>query len=132
MNAASAEAELIGLHDRFCKGFSERRPDLVLGTVADTSNLVVVTSEDAVLRGFDDLGAFLERYAAGATTYSWAWDRRNAATFDTWGCLLAVGTETASGESGMHLTPYRMTLVAAPYDDRWVLVQVHGSSPHHA
>ena len=132
MNAANAEAELFDLHDRFCRGFAERLPAVVLATVSDTPDLVVVTSEQAILRGIEKLRAFLERYAAGPRTYSWSWDRRDTAISDGWGCLLAVGTEIASSEAEEHLTPYRMTLVAERTDDRWVLLQVHGSSPHHA
>ena len=127
---SSAQAELLEIHDRFCQGFADRRPDLVLKTVADTPELVVVTSEEALLHGAGELRAFLERYAAGPTTYSWTWDRRDATTSDSWGCLVAVGTEVASGEGGQHATPYRMTLVAERTDNRWVLLQIHGSSPH--
>ena len=127
---SSAEAELLDLHDRFCEGFGKRRPGFVLDTVANTSDLVVVTSEDALLRGIEELEAFLERYADGPTTYSWTWDRRDAVTLPTWGCLLAIGTERATSADGQTATPYRMTLVAERQNDRWALVQVHGSSPH--
>jgi hypothetical protein len=126
----SAKAELLDLHDRFCQGFADRRSDVVLETVADTADLVVVTSEDAILKGITELEAFLERYTGGSTTYSWTWDRRDAAVFDTWGSLLAIGTETANDESGQNSVPYRMTLVAKRLNDGWELIQVHGSSPH--
>lgn len=131
MSASSPEAELLDLHDRFCQGFADRAPDLVLDTVADAPELVVVTSEEALLRGASELRAFLERYVAGPTTYSWTWDRRDTATFETSGCLLAVGTETASGVGGQAEAPYRMTLVAERQSERWAIVQLHGSSPHH-
>ena len=128
----SSESELLALHDRFCQGFANRVPDSVLEAVTDSAKLAVVTSEEALLRGTDELRAFLERYAAGPTTYSWTWDRRDTATFETWGCVLAVGTERASTEEGEESTPYRMTLVAERLTDRWAIVQVHGSSPHQA
>lgn len=131
LSVSSPEAELLDVHDRFCRGFAERVPDLVLDTVADTPELVVVTSEDALLRGTGELKAFLERYAAGPITYSWTWNRSDVTASDSWGCLLAVGTETASGERGQHATPYRMTMVVERTDDRWAVLQVHGSSPHH-
>ena len=127
----SPEAELLDLHDRFCEGFAAREPSLVIDTVADTAELVVVTSEEALLRGSHEVRAFLERYVAGPTTYSWTWDRRDTATFGAWGCLLAVGTESASSAGGRKATPYRMTLVAELQTDGWRIVQVHGSSPHH-
>jgi len=132
LSISSAEAELLDLHDRFCEGFAQRRPEAVLETLANTPELVVVTSEEPLLRGSDEVRRFLGRYMAGPITYSWTWDRRDAATFDTWGCLLAIGTESGSGEGGPKSTPYRMTLVAERTDDRWTVVQVHGSSPHHA
>jgi len=132
LSVSSPEAELLALHDRFCRGFADRRPEFVLETVAASPELVVVTSEEPLLRGTDELRAFLERYVAGPTTYSWAWDRRDSAAFEMWGCLLAVGTETASGPEGREETPYRMTLVAERQPARWAITQVHGSSPHHA
>jgi hypothetical protein len=128
----SPESELCALHDRFCQGFADRDPGLVLETVTDSAKLAVVTSEEALLRGTAELRAFLERYAAGPTTYSWAWDRRDVATSEAWGFLLATGTERASNEEGEESTPYRMTLVAERQTERWAIVQVHGSSPHHA
>jgi hypothetical protein len=130
LSVGSVEDELLDLHDRFCEGFAERRADLVVGAVADTPELVVVTSEDSLVRGTGELRAFLTRYVAGPTTYSWTWERRDAMIADTWACLLAIGTEIASGKAGEQRTPYRMTLVAELQDDRWALVQVHGSSPH--
>jgi hypothetical protein len=128
---AGVDAELLALHDRFCGGFAAREPDAVLETVAVTPELVVVTSESPLIRGVDELRSFLEGYVAGPTTYSWSWERRDTATFDAWGCLLAVGTEHASGADAEESTPYRMTLVAERQPDRWAIVQVHGSSPHH-
>jgi hypothetical protein len=91
-----------------------------------------VTSESPLLRGVRELRSFLEGYVAGPATYSWSWERRDTATFETWGCLLAVGTEHASDAGTEESTPYRMTLVAERHADRWAIVQVHGSSPHHA
>ena len=127
----SPEAELLDVHDRFCQGFADRHPEQVLDTVADTPELVVVTSEEALLRGAPEVRGFLERYVAGPITYSWTWERRDTATFERWGCLLAVGTEFASSAGGQVATPYRMTMVAELQTERWAIVQVHGSSPHH-
>ena len=132
MNGASAEARLLELHDRFCAGFTDRRPELVLEAVADSPELVVVTSEDSLLRGTDELRAFLERYVAGPTAYSWTWDRRDTVASESWGRLLAVGTEAASSGTEQLLTPYRMTVIRERTNNGWALVQVHGSSPHHA
>ena len=86
IKGASA-AELLAVHDRFCQGFAKRDPEQVLATVADTPELVVVTSESALLRGAHELRSFLERYAAGPTTYSWTWDGRDTAAFATCGAV---------------------------------------------
>ena len=101
----SAEARLLALHDQFCQGFADRRPDLVLEVVVDNAGLVVVTSEESLLRGIEALEAFLQRYVNGDTTYSWTWDQRDVVCSDDWGCLLAVGTETASSQTAEHQTP---------------------------
>jgi len=89
-----------------------------------------VTSEEPVLRGPDGLRAFLERYVAGATSYSWVWESRHASIATDVAWLVALGTETATTAAAIHETPYRMTLVAERRSDTWRLVQVHGSSPH--
>ena len=46
------------------------------------------------------------------------------------GWLLAEGTETAAAGEGEEKHPYRMTMVCEKRAGRWLLVQVHGSSPH--
>ena len=101
-------------------------------TFAERDDIAVVTSEDAFLRGPAQLRAFLDDYASGSTRYSWRWDRREVAFAGPVACLLAVGTETAATAGHEHRTPYRMTLVAERAAGRWLLVQVHGSSPHGA
>ena len=130
MSARQAERELLDLHDRFCTGFARRDATAVLATVAERPDLVIVTSEEPLLRGLRELRAFLARYVAGPTTYSWAWDRRDTSISGDCAWMLAVGTETASTGAQKHLAPYRMTLVAERRAGRWFLVHVHGTSPH--
>jgi hypothetical protein len=93
--------------------------------------VVVVTSEQPILRGADELGSFLADYVRGATAYSWVWDDRQASVAGAFGWVLAVGTETATSETETRQTPYRMTLLAERIASAYQLVQVHGSSPHH-
>lgn len=131
MSAADGEREVLDLHERFCAGFAGRNAQAVLRTVAQRSDLVVVTSEEPVLRGAEQLVAFLERYVSGATSYSWLWDDREASVSGAVAWLVALGTETATTAAAIHRSPYRMTAVAERLADGWRLVQVHGSSPHH-
>jgi hypothetical protein len=48
------------------------------------------------------------------------------------GWILAQGTERVATEEAEEQHPYRMTLVCEKRDGRWLLQQVHGSSPHQA
>jgi hypothetical protein len=132
LRADETEAELFELHDRFCSGFSNRDPEAVLATVANGADLVIVTSEDALLEGTEQFRAFLAHYVEGPTTYSWSWDRRQGAVVGGIGLLLAIGTELAATADRRVETPYRMTLAAMRLAEEWVIVQVHASSPHHA
>jgi SnoaL-like domain len=91
----------------------------------------MVTSEDALLRGPDEIRAFLRRYERGSTMYSWTWERRSASAVGTVGWLLAEGWENVAEGDRQERHPYRMTMVCAKRDGRWLLLQVHGSSPHH-
>ena len=98
---------------------------------AEPAAVVMVTSEEALLRGPDELRAFLRRYVQGPTTYSWTWDRRGVSAAGTVGWLLAEGTESAAQSNREEKHPYRMSMICEKRDGRWLLLQVHGSSPHH-
>jgi ketosteroid isomerase-like protein len=124
------EAEVIEVLDRFCSGFASRDSDAVLSVCALEPDLIVVTSEEPLLRGPDELRAFLDRYLEGDTTYSWEWHGHDVSIAGSLAWLLAEGTETAASEEGVARHPYRMTMVLERGDDCWQARQVHGSSPH--
>ena len=115
----------------FCSGFAARDADAVMRLFAPDADLAMVTSEESLLRGPDEIAAFLQRYREGTTTYSWRWDRRDVSAAGPVGWLLAEGTETAAAEDREEKHLYRMSMVCENRDGRWLLVQVHGSSPQH-
>ena len=129
---AVTETELIAVLERFCSGFADRDAKAVMSVFGPhpDPDLVVVTSEEWLLRGPVELKRFLDRYVAGATTYSWQWDRHDVSRAGPVAWLLAEGIETAEAGGRLEQHPYRMTLVLKRREDRWVLLQVHGSSPH--
>jgi uncharacterized protein (TIGR02246 family) len=124
------EAELIGVLERFCSAFADRDAEAVIHLFVDDGDVVVVTSEEPLLRGAAELIGFLNRYVNGPTTYSWAWDRHDVAAAGSVAWLLAEGTETATSADHAERHPYRMTMVLERHSDHWLLRQVHGSSPH--
>ncbi|MCA1681196.1 MAG: nuclear transport factor 2 family protein [Actinobacteria bacterium] len=65
------EADLIDVLNRFCSAFADRDAEAVMRLCAAHPDLVVVTSEQPLLRGPVELRRFLARYAEGPTTYSW-------------------------------------------------------------
>ena len=127
---AHTEAELLSVLERFCSGFAAGNAELVVQLFAPDADIVMVTSEESLLRGPDEVGAFLHRYARGTTRYSWTWDRCDVSTAGAVGWLLAQGTETSATERREEQHPYRMSVVCEKRNGRWLLVQVHGSSPH--
>jgi uncharacterized protein (TIGR02246 family) len=132
MNAdAQTEAAMVGMLDSFCSAFQARDAEAVMPLFAPDPDVVVVTSEESILRGPDELQDFLRAYAQGPTTYSWIWDRLEVSTADAVAWLLAEGTETAATQDAEQKHPYRMTMVCEKRDEQWLLVQVHGSSPQH-
>ena len=124
------EAELIEVLDSFCSGFARRDPEAALRVCAPDLDLVVVTSEDPLLRGPAEFRRFLDRYVAGETTYSWEWDRHDVSSSGSVAWLLAVGTEIAASKDQVVRHPYRMTMVLEDLEGDWLIRQVHGSSPH--
>jgi ketosteroid isomerase-like protein len=97
--------------------------------LAPDADIVMVTSGEPLLRGPDEVRAFLDRYARGTTRHSWTRDRRDVSASGAVGWLLAEGTETAVAEEGEEQHPYRMSMVCEKRDGRWLLIQGHGSSP---
>ena len=128
---ASTEAELLQVLERFCSGFSLRDAEGVMQLFAPDADVVMVTSEEPLLRGPDEVRAFLRRYAQGTATYSWSWDRSDVSSAGRVGWLLAEGSETAATEDREETHPYRMSMVCEKRDDGWRLLHAHGSSPHH-
>lgn len=126
----ATELAMIDVLDRFCSAFTRRDPGGVMALCAADVDLVVVTSESAILRGQAELRPFLDRYAVGPTTYSWRWDSRDVSQAGDVAWLLATGRETAVTGQRRTEHPYRMTMVAQRRQDAWLLLQVHGSSPH--
>jgi uncharacterized protein (TIGR02246 family) len=125
------EAAMAGMLDRFCSAFQARDAEAAMRLFAPDPDIVVVTSEESLLRGPDEVQAFLRAYVQGPTTYSWTWDRLEVSSAGAVAWLLAVGTETAASSRGEQKHPYRMTILCEKRDERWLLLQVHGSSPHH-
>ena len=127
---AATEADLVSVLDRFCSGFAERDAQAVMSLFVPGPDVVVVTSEEPLLRGPDELRRFLARYVDGPTTYSWEWERHDLSTAGSVAWLLAEGTETAATAERVEQHPYRMTMVLERHEKRWLLSLVHGSSPH--
>ena len=124
------ETKLIGVLERFCSAFADRDADAVMHLLVPDGDVVVVTSEEPLLRGAAELVDFLDRYVRGPTTYSWEWDRHDIAIAGPVAWLLAEGTETATSADNVSRHRYRMTMVLERHGNRWLLRQVHGSSPH--
>ena len=129
---AATSDEVTGLLDQFCEALARRDVDGVLRLFVPGDNVTVVTSDDAVLRRRRDWEAFVGRYVSGVVTYSWEWERHTVAAAGGVAWLLAEGVETATQAGQVQRTPYRMTMVCTCRGGRWLIAQLHGSSPHHA
>jgi uncharacterized protein (TIGR02246 family) len=127
---AATETELLEVLERFCSAFADRDAEAVMRLFVRDPDVVVITSEEPLLRGPVELRRFLDRYVAGLTTYSWEWQRHDVSTAGAVAWLLAEGTENAATEHRVQQHPYRMTMVLERHEDRWLLRQVHGSAPH--
>jgi ketosteroid isomerase-like protein len=125
----ATRTELMGVLERFCSAFADRKADALMDLFVPDGDVVVVTSEEPLLRGATELQGFLDRYVDGPTTYSWEWDRHDVSAAGSVAWLLAEGTETAASVDHVERHPYRMTMVLERHRHRWLLRQVHGSSP---
>jgi SnoaL-like domain len=85
---AQTKAALLKILERFCTGFAARDPDSVMQLFVPDADVVMVTP---LLRGPDEVRAFLHRYAQGTTRYSWTWDRRDVSAAEAVGWLLVGG-----------------------------------------
>lgn len=131
MTVETAQIEVVRVLDAFCDAIARRDVGVVSDLFLPRDDVMVVTSEDAVLRDRGQLEAFLERYARSPTIYTWEWERSTVAIAGDVAWLLAEGIETAARPGGDVRTQYRMTMLCQQHDGRWRIAQAHGSSPHH-
>jgi ketosteroid isomerase-like protein len=94
---AQTEAAALEMLERFCSGFAARNADALIGFFAPDADIVAVSSEEALLRGPEELRGFFQRYAHGLTAYSWTWDRHDVSAAGDVAWLLAEGTEKPRG-----------------------------------
>jgi uncharacterized protein (TIGR02246 family) len=125
----SGEKAALRILEDFCSGFARRDAEGVMELFADDPDIMVVTSEESVLRGPDELRGFLRSYARGQTAYSWSWGQRHVVIGDGCAWLVAEGHETVSSGNGEASHPYRMTMVLERRDEAWLVVHAHGSTP---
>ncbi len=125
------EEDLLSVLHSFCMAFTNRDAEGVMRLLASEAEVQVITSEEPLLRGHDEMRGFLDRYVNGPTTYAWEWDRHDVCELGSVGWLLAEGTEIATYGDRRERHPDRMTMVCESREGRWTLRQVHGSSPHH-
>jgi ketosteroid isomerase-like protein len=59
---AHHQVELIGVLDGFCAAFAARDAEAVMRLFSSDPHVVVVTSEESVLRGRAELKRFLDHY----------------------------------------------------------------------
>jgi uncharacterized protein (TIGR02246 family) len=126
---AGVEAAVLDILERFCGGFATGDREAIVDVFAPDGDVVMVTSEPALLRGPDAIRSFVDRYVGGTTRYSWTWRRRDVSAAGAVGWVLAEGTETVAHNAGDEVHPYRMSAVCERRGDRWFLMQIHGSSP---
>ncbi len=124
-----SRGNVLSVLNGFCSAFTHRDAEAVMRLLAPEADVRVVTSEEPLLRGHDEVRHFLESYVGGPTTYSWEWERREVSVLGPVAWLLAEGTEIATTGDQQRLHPYRMTMVCEDRDGHWLLRQVHGSSP---
>jgi hypothetical protein len=84
-----ARIEIVRVLDAFCDAIARRDVGVVSDLFLPRDDVMVVTSEDAVLRDRGELEGFLERHARSSTTYSWDWERPLVAVEDDVVWLLA-------------------------------------------
>jgi hypothetical protein len=125
----SAEGRVIEVLESFCAAFADRRTAALTGLIG-AEDLVVITSEQSLLRGPVEFGRFLDQYLRGPTTYSWNWDRHDVSIAGSVAWILAEGIETVTSGDRLERHPYRMTMVLARRQGDWIVRQVHGSVPH--
>lgn len=65
MKADAATSEELKVLERFCSGFSVRDTEAVMSLFAPDPDVMVVTSEESLLRGPVELRRFLDRYVEG-------------------------------------------------------------------
>jgi ketosteroid isomerase-like protein len=99
------DAAMLRMLESFCSAFEARDAEAVMRLFAPDPDVVVVTSEQSLLRGPDELRAFLRAYVRGTSTYSWNWDRVEVSSAGAVAWLLAEGPRSPPPRPGSKSTP---------------------------
>ncbi len=91
--------------------------------------LLVGSEAGEVAAGRVALAAFFQRVYARPETFSWEWDRIEAAHSGGLAWFFAEGRVILTTGDRRRVGPYRISGVLEQVDGRWLWRQYHGSEP---
>lgn len=122
------EDELIALLDSFCAALAAQDATAVKALL--DADACFVGSESVVLHDRRHVDAFVDDYAAGSASFSFAWDSCQVAELgDDAGWVAGFGREVRHEDGDTAEIPVRMTLACRRRADGWRISHVHASTP---
>ncbi len=124
----TTEDELVTLLDAFCAALAARDGEALKALLDDDA--CFVGSETVVLHDRPHIEAFVDDYAAGSTSFSFAWDSCQASDLgDDAGWVAGFGREVRHEDGTSTEIPVRMTLACRRRPGGWRIAHVHTSTP---
>ena len=127
---AATESAVLDVLDKFNEAFMAKDLDAALELFADSPGLVFIgTGEDEKRIGLDELRIQLQRDFEQVGTAAWEWGWRSVFVSGTtaWMAADIVLQAIIGGEEKRYSG--RLTVVLEKINDKWLIVQWHGSLP---
>ncbi|MFN2197882.1 MAG: nuclear transport factor 2 family protein [Anaerolineales bacterium] len=106
-----------------------KNPQVVAEFASGNDVLLVGSESGEIAKGRQELEAFFARIFARETSFSWEWDRLEAAQAGDLAWFFAEGRVILTTSAVQRMTPYRISGVLKRRGDRWLWQLYHGSEP---
>ena len=124
----SFEDELIALLEEFCAAFAAQDADAVKSLLDDDA--CFVSSGGVVLHDRRRIDAFVDDYATGSASFSFAWDSCQVAELgEGAGWVAGFGREVRLDGDATTEIPVRLTLACRRRGSGWGISHLHASTP---
>ncbi len=126
-SSEAIESQVRGALERFNELVSTRSPQVLAEFTPGEDVLLIGSEAGEAAKGSQEITEFFARIYARDATFSWEWDRIEAAQAGGLAWFFAEGRVVVATAQEQRKSPYRVSGVLERRGERWLWRQYHGS-----